>query len=375
MRRIFAAFLCLCLLALPALCAMPVEAQEKPWTTLTYVYDPVAEGEAGERGELDGSESSADHYMQFVRTITVSCDTAQAKLYVNGEQVDAGEARLSLAGDYDVRVESRDGRGAKTHYIEILPELDFGSGYVFTSNPVIACANATSIQILKAGKAWDAAAPLTEFGEYRLKVYGIEDQSPFEYTVYVRYCKAEPVWDEASGKQALKITVGEFPGVALTAELDGVSVPAGETIVSAVGQHTLTAQVNGAEAETSLMPSAAELLLQVSMYLDTLDAKEPFFFDLTPWNANFYLDGNPVSGKIRVTGNGEHTLTIRDADGNDMKGMILLRTQDDNEFRTVDGVTFTFRNPHRIYAIAAAVPAILLFGAALYFLLARRKIV
>lgn len=373
MRRIFAALLCFCLLVLPVLGALPAGAEAKPWSTLYYAYDSDTEGVAGEQGEFSEAVGTPDNYKQFLRTITVSCNTEEAKLYVNEELADTGTCRLSLAGDYIVRIQNKATGAALTHYIQVLPELGFESGYVFASNPVISCANATSIQIIKAGKEWDPATPLTAFGEYRLKVYGISTQPPFEYTIHVHYCKAERVRDEASGKQALKVTVGDFPG--LSAELDGVPVAAGETILTAVGQHTLTARVDGIDAEPTLMPVASDLLLQVSMYLDTLDAKEPFFFDLTPWDANFYLDGNPVSGKVRVTDDGEHTLTIRGADGHEMTGMILLRTQNETAFRTVDSVTFTFRNPHKTYAIVAAVPAALLLGAALYFLVARRRIV
>lgn len=376
MRRIFAVLLCFCLLVLPVLGAIPVGAAEKPWSTLFYAYDPTEPGTEGERGELDGaSVTAADDRWQFLRTITVSCNAEQARLFVNGEQVDSGEYRLSLAGDYDVRIQNKATGAAVTYYLQVLPELGFVSGHVFAEFPQITCTNATSIQILKAGKTWNAAEPLAEFGEYQLRVYGIETQSPFNYTIHVHYCKSERITDTASGKQALKITVGDFPGLAMEAMLDGTPLAAGETVITAVGQHTLTAMVDGAEAASTLMPVTSDLLLQVSLHLDTLDAKEPFSFDLTSWDANFYLDGQQVSGVFRVTDDGEHTLTVRDADGKEMPGMILLRTGSETEFCTVDSVTFTFRNPHKTYAVLAAIPAVLLLGAALYFLVARRRIV
>lgn len=376
MRKIFAVLLCFCLLILPVLGAIPAGAAEKPWSTLFYMYDPVEPGADGERGELDGvSATSAEDRWQFLRTITVSCNTEQARLLVNGEQVDSGECRLSLAGDYDVKIQNKETGAAVTYYLQVLPELGFVSGHVFTEFPQLSCANATSIQIQKAGKTYNAAEPLTEFGEYQLKVYGIESQSSFNYTIFVHYCSSERITDAESGKEALKITVGEFPGLALEAMLDGAPLAAGETVITAVGQHTLSATVNGSEADSALMPAASELLLQVSLQLDALEAREPFFFDLSAWDANFYLDGQRVSGVLRVTEDGEHTLTVRDANGQEMQGMILLRTSNETEFRTVDSVTFTFRNPHKTYAIVAAIPAALLLGAALYFLVARRRIV
>ncbi len=58
-----------------------------------------------------------------------------------------------------------------------------------------------------------------------------------------------------------------------------------------------------------------------------------------------------------------------------MEEAFLFAVGENTELKNANSITFTFNNPHRIYAWIAVVPAALLLGAAVYLLIARRRIV
>lgn len=381
MKRVFAFLLSFSFLLLPLLYAVPARAEETPWSTLFYTIDPVNEGEPGETGRLlrNGQE------LTLPRATAVSCDAARAKLFINGVEQEGGTGRLDIFGKYTVRVESLEGAGAVTYAIQELPDFGFGKYHVFTEFPVISCKNAEKIMVKRDdGYILDHTQPISQFGRFSVTAYGRNaDMEPIEesYEFYIRYCSSVIGTDPATGKQALLITVGEFDGYEIRAEVDGTAIPVGQTAITAVGFHTMKAWVysekTGEEkvADTNLMPRKDDLKLQVRVRLDKTTANAPFTFDFSGWDANFYLDDQPVSGVIRVTEDGTHTLTVRKADGSVMEEAFLYAVGDEAELKNANSITFTFNNPHKIYAWIAVVPAALLLGAAVYLLIARRRIV
>ena len=272
-----------------------------------------------------------------------------------------------------------------TYAIQELPDLGFEKYHVFTEFPVISCKNAEKIMVKRDdGYILDHTQPISQFGRFSVTAYGRNaDMEPIEesYEFYIRYCSSVIGTDPATGKQALLITVGDFDGYEIRAEVDGTAIPVGQTAITAVGFHTMKAWVysekTGEEkvADTNLMPRKDDLKLQVRVRLDKTTANAPFTFDFSGWDANFYLDDQPVSGVIRVTEDGTHTLTVRNADGSVMEEAFLFAGGENTELKNANSITFTFNNPHRIYAWIAVVPAALLLGAAVYLLIARRRIV
>ncbi len=380
MKRLIAFFIAFCFVLVPFAYAMPARAEETPWSTLFYSVDPENEGETGESGKV----LLAGETLTLMRRGEVWCDSARAKLYVNGELCPEGRSRLEYYGTYTVRVESTDGAGAVTFAVQELPDFGFWKDHIFTEYPVITCNNAEKVEVISSDRhRMPEGEPIRQFGEFSAVAYGRNaagESIKGEYRFFVRYCKSELGIDPASGKRALVVTVGQFEDCTVSAVLDGKPIGAGETVVTAVGQHSLTATVTRGEGEAEkanamLMPKTEDLLLQIRVRLSTAESKEPYQLDFSEWDANIYLDGQPLSGAVRVTKSGTHTLTVRNADGTQMKGAFLLATGDEETLKTADSIVFTFRNPHRIYAWIAVVPAVLLLGAAVYLLMARRRVI
>lgn len=380
MKRVFAFLLSFCFVFLPLLYAVPARAEETPWSTLFYTVDPENEGETGASGQLLRN----GEMLTIPRKGTVSCDPARARIYVNGEKSDSGSFRLEKFGKYTVKVESLDGAGAVTYTVQELPDLGFYKSHVFTEFPVITCRNSDKYEVKNdKGHILPVGEQITQFGRFTVTVYGenaegdlIEDV----YEFFVRYCSVELGINQETGKRALMVSVGSFPGYTIHATLDGAPLEAGTTAVSAVGQHRLEATVAVGDgepepADVMLMPQSTELLLQVRVRLSDTVSNEPYQLDFSEWDADFYLDDQPFSGAIRVVEAGTHTLTVRNADGTVMKNAFLLAVGEEETLKPVDSISFTFHNPHRTIAWIAVVPAVLLLGAAVYLLVVRRKVV
>lgn len=380
MKRVIAFLLSFCFVLVPLLYAVPARAEETPWSTLFYTVDPANEGEDGQSGRVQFS----GELLTLPRKGEIRCDASRARLLVNGELQPEGKCRLDYFGKYTVRVESLNDAGAVTYTVQELPDFGFWKDHVFTEFPVITCNNAEEFEVISSDRRkMPTGEPIRQFGEFTAVAYGRNpagERISDEYIFYIRYCKSELGSDPASGKRALVVTVGEFEGLTVRAELDGTPIEAGETIVTAVGQHSLTATVARGEGEAEkanamMMPKTEDLLLQIRVRLSAAESREPYLLDFSEWDANIYLDGQPLSGVVRVTEDGTHTLTVRKADGTVMKEAFLLAVGEDEILRPVDSVVFTFHNPHRIIAWIAIVPSVLLLGAAVYLLIARRRVV
>lgn len=390
MRRILAFAFC-ALLLLPSTLAL-FGCQAKPqeeqvlWSTLYYAYDAVEEGAEPERGEIIFSRSTAEEPFQFLRTVTVSCNTELADLYIDGVKVEGGVRRLGMAGSYEIKLCNRENEEKHTtHFIQILPDFGFVSRHIFVEYPAIHCPkNAKSITIKhEIYGTCPAGVLLKQFGKYEVTAIGNKDEE-FRYVFYLRHCKSEPSVDPVTGMNALKITVGKFDGMTILAKIDGQEIEGGEYYVTRVGQHQLEAQCflvdPATETKTAVsslyMPAASDLLLQVKMHMDRTTGKEPYYFDLSAWDANFYLDGKPIEGKeFRVERHGAHELTICNENGEKQEGLFLVMLPGEENYKETAGIDFVFSNPHRIYSVIVLIPAALLAGFAVYLLILRRKIV
>lgn len=380
MKRVIAFLMSFCLVLLPMVCAVPARAEETPWSTLFYSVDPENEGETGESGRVLLSGES----LTLVRAGDVWCDAARARLYVNDELQPEGRCRLNYYGRYSVRVESLEGAGAVTYTVQELPDFGFWSDHVFTEFPIITCKNAEEYEVISSDRhKMPNGEPIRQFGEFSAFAYGRNpagERISGEYRFYIRCCSSKLGIDPASGRRALVVTVGEFEGYTVSAELDGTPIAPGQTYVTAVGQHSLTATIAKGEGEPEkanaiLMPKTEDLLLQIRVRLSATESREPYSLDFSEWDADIYLDDKPITGAVRVTEDGTHTLTVRKADGTQMPGAFLLAVGDDENLKPVDSISFTFRNPHKLIARIAILPAALLLGAAVYLLIARRRVI
>ena len=358
--------------------ALPAGAASTAFTVLHYTLDPIEEGGESETGRvLNG--------MTLPRTPTITYDISVTELRVNGVLCTEDSVRLAMAGEYQLTVADRSNPATTAVYtVTVLPELNISDEQEFTSYPTVVCSNAAKL-VLDAGKLGGAQEirsgdRVTTLGMHTVQVFGVRSDghivSVQNCTFYIRACTSERVFDEESGKQALRVTVGEFEDHTVEATLDGTLLEAGSHIVTAVGHHSVTAKLDGEEVTNPhMLPSSEQLTLRVRLQIESFELDEPIYLNLEQWDANFLLNGKEVTGNIRITKNGSHTLTVVDNEGNAISGAFAVLVGDADAFEAVDSVTFQFKNPHHTYMPFVLIPVAATLAVALIFLLKRRRIV
>ena len=373
----------LALLCLLSACvfALPASAAQDDFAGLTYTLDPLTEGGATESGRVTPDQ-------RFSRTPTITYDADLTVLEVNGVVCAGGSCRLEYAGEYKLTVSSKRDPAADpyTYKVVVMPDVNIKAQQVFTSYPTLTCSNAVEM-VLDAGlmgqteKKIESGYVVSEIGRHTLTVYGYTAEGKrmqFQrYDFYVRAVDVKRVFDTASGKQALQLTLGSYPDHTITATLDGKELAQGANIVTGVGAHDLLVTLDGESVMKDngfSVPSAEELTLRVQLELASLDTDEPFYIYLDEWDADFRLDGKPVSGDIRITADGRHTLGIMGPGGTWLRDMFDVKLDTEQESVRMDQVTFTFENPHLTYVYFLIVPAALLVIVAVVFVIKRRTI-
>lgn len=381
-------FLMLCICA-----AIPVHAaQDASWGTLFYEYDPLQEGDAPQGGQLSSDGTKLE------RASTISCNSDISTLRLNGVECPEGKVHLVTAGEYKLTVQSKDDPSLIfDYYVDVLPVVTayvgesasaLYDGRVFTAFPTIVCENVANMHFNK-GLEGDiphfvSGSTVTTFGRCTIEFEGVSYLSSsvkknYNWTFYIRLCSVERAFDEAKGKEALRLTVGDFAGEDFQVFLDGDTTPLtpGTHYVSTVGQHTLSATHNGQAYERGgAMPNKGDLNLQMELSLPSENLEAPVTLRLSVWDAQIYVNGKPVTGNYRIEKAGDHVIEVRDANGAVIPNAILFTATDKSETAsTVSQLTLHFNNPHHLYVIFVILPAVLLLGAAVCFWVMRRRIV
>lgn len=388
MKRICIFLIAICLLG-GCFSAFPVSAgpDRVSFAELSFTVESTVDGADPITGRVVPEQI-------FRRSPKITWNTARSALLVNDEPVDGGEVVLDVAGIYELSVTDVTDAAAKpyTYTVTVLPIINLEPDQTFTYYPTVTCSNANSFIIDKgiAGKEGETIfsqgdKPHTVehtfegLGRHSVTVCGVAPLGAvyeFKYFFYIRAVDVKQVWDDQLKKQALAVTVGSFEDLSIEATLDGEVLGEGTRSVTQVGSHSLSVLINGTPFESLYaLPSAEELKLRVTLELKSLEQKEPFWLYLSQWDANFLLDGKPVSGDIRITEDGAHKLVVLDANGAVMEDIFLLLLETHGEPLVMDEVSFSFDNPHLTYAWFVAIPAAVLLVLALIFLLKRRAIV
>lgn len=357
------------------LAVLPVSAADNEWRKITYTVVPQNEGEQPITGEVTTKGV-------IPGSCTLNFDPSKTVLTVNGQPAENG-VLLSTAGVYRLGMTNQAQPQQKLSVeVTVLPDINVAEGQVFTTYPTVTFTNAVSVEHqrdLNLAKPFTSGTQIRELGRHTLTVYGKDPDGytiKFPYVFYVKACDAVRIKDPATGKEALDVIVGSFDDMTVEATLNGAPLAAGSNIITKVGAHQLSVKLNGAELDQPFaMPDASQTALRIDLYVDSFEEKEPFYFDFSGWDANILLDGKPVSGKVRIDGYGAHVLTVVDENGNTVEGAFLVSVKDQKIPTIITSLKLTFKNPHLIYAIIAAVPTLVLLVAACYFFLARRRVV
>lgn len=377
MKRLLSMVCVLFVLLSVCVLPLPINAEgENEWKKLTYTLDPQNEGEEPVTGTLMAENEISGN-------CTIHWDAAVTKVMLDDHEIE-GDYRLETAGEYELKAFNRAKPAQVIVYkVKVLPDINLVNGQVFTSYPTIVCTNALSMEYTRNsgfGTDFESGSSIRELGSHLLTVYGRGKNGSrvnFDYRFYVKACHVERVFDEASGKEALNVIVGTFDDKTIEATLDGTRVLAeGSNIETKVGQHTLDILVNGEPLTSNqAKPGTESLMLRVELYVDAQESKDPFRFELSRWDADILLDGKVTKEDVRVGKHGSHTIAVRAADGQLIENGLSVTVGEEGTPTPMTELRFTFRNPHILYGIIAAVPAVLLLLAAGYFLVARRRIV
>ena len=379
MKRFFLMLCALLMILSTCVVALPVSAEDNDaWKTLTYTLTP----KEGEDAPVTGTVTDG---VEILRNCTIHWDPALTDCMLDGRLVTGQELKIDMAGEYELRAISKENPTSNymRYNIKVLPDINLADGQVFTYYPTFECTNASGIKYTKGTVSEDLelGVPISvrTLGSHLLTVYGHgkNGRATFEYRFYVKVCHAERVFDQASGKEALNIIVGTFDDYDFTATLDGTRVlEKGSNIETKVGQHTLDVAAKGqSKISSQALPGNNALMLRVDVYMDAQESKDPYYFDFSRWDAEILLDGKVVKDVVRVGKHGKHTLAVRGADGQLMENGLNVTIGEEGKPQAMTQLNFTFRNPHILYAIIVAVPAVLLLAGAGYFLLIRRKVV
>lgn len=384
MKRRILSVLITAVLLLTLVTILPIgasdEVDEISWRKLTYSKDPVEEG--GET--ISGSITKKCEVPAFTN---IHFNPEITRLLVNGEEVETG-FQTTYAGDYTLTIINK-ARPSETLEYEIrsLGDINVYDGQVFTSYPTITCTNGTDMEYVYDNIQYEftSGTEVRNLGKQLITVFGVNAKGQrvkvMECKFYIKVCDSVRVFDEASGKEALDVIVGEFDDLTVVAYLDGSETPLnkGSNIVTEVGAHSLDAVITNAEGKVitraQSLPDFEELTLRITMGLPSLETKEPYTFDFSAWDATVLLDGKEISGSVRVGGHGEHVLSVVDKNGNTVESAFSVLLANADEPENMTEIHFTFQNPHLIYAVLVAVPTVFLLGIACYFLIARRRVV
>ena len=168
----------------------------------------------------------------------------------------------------------------------------------------------------------------------------------------------------------------------------GEQLTAGDTMVTRVGPHSITATANGV-AVTNLhaLPSAEELTLRVAFMLPETALKEPVKLLLSRYDGDFCLltdydevtgdftKKTPIKGDLRITKSGKQAIVALDENGEEIPYIFLIQTNEQDEGTTMGRITLEFTNPHNTYVIFLIPLAVLMVGAVIWFFVKRRRIV
>ncbi|MBE6630280.1 MAG: hypothetical protein E7624_05455 [Ruminococcaceae bacterium] len=396
MKKIICLWMSLCvLLSLAAILpAAAAPAQESTmWATVSYRYDPVDENDVPESVLVSlaaaGASSQPKTYLQRAATVTWQAD--EANLKVNGVLQEGVSIHLEKAGKYDITVIHKETGEYWLGTLIVLPVIKLGETTVGFDNdlakfqdlictyyPVVECLNVDSMALDEGMASYDknfqSGTTITQMGRHTLKM--VSNNQVYSLTFYVSACTAQKVYDTESGLHTLELTVGEFPEQP-DVILDGdKNLGPGVHRVTAVGQHTLTAALNGTPITAmGALPDAQTLNLQVVVVLPKTTVDEPVSLRLSVWDADFYVDGEKIEGDYRLEKSGEHEFVVKDANGNVVENAFLLRVSEADEGTTYTTLTLRFDNPHNTYVIFFIIVAVLLIAAAVFFFLQRRRIV
>ena len=389
MKRLLSMVCALFVLLSVCVLALPVNAEgENEWQKLTYTLDPKNEGEESVTGTLVKET-------ELLGNCTIRWDAAVTKVMLNGLEIAEDYYRFETAGEYKLKAVDRARPTSVIDYkltvlpdIKVQPDINLVNGQVFTSYPTFECTNTLGMeheQYTGRSEPYVSGAPIRSLGSHLLTVYGKGEGNSvvkFEYRFYVKACHVERVFDESRKKEAMNIIVGTFDDMTVEATLDGTrALTEGSNIETKVGQHTLDIDIvrpDGVREKLTsnqAKPGAEALMLRVELYIDAQESKDPFSFDLSRWDADILLDGKLTKESVRIGKHGEHKIAVRGADGQLMENGLSVTIGEEGTPTPMTELKFTFRNPHILYAIIVAVPAVILLAAAGYFLVARRRVV
>lgn len=382
MKRHCSLCIAVLLLLTSLLCVLPVHAAtDFSFATLDYVLDAV-------EGEEPEESAHVSDKMEFERAVTITWNREAATLTVDGEAVTGESLHLEEAGRYRLRVKKIGAPDYMDYEVYVLPVINMKNGQVFTEYPTIECENAQEMNLdVSIIKDMASGTQIRTLGAHTLQIKGVGGWA-WDYKFYVKLCHAVPVFDEALGKYALKVTVGAFDDIDSVVKMDGSELPTGDTLITAVGHHSVSATANGVEV-TNLhaLPSAEELTLRVTFFLPEKLLEEPVKLLLSRYDGNFFLlsgydeetgeytEETLVEGDLRITTSGKQALVARDADGNEIPYVFLVQVNEEDEGTTMTRIELEFDNPHNTYVIFLIPLAVLMLGAVAWFFVKRRRIV
>ncbi len=383
--------LSVCLL-LPVL-GLPVwgaqDAQDVSWAVLSYTYDAESEEVPGESGKLSLREGGVCYLHRYS---TITWDVEHALLAVDGVPCEGESVYVKQAGRYELTVTNKETGDTICYVVEMLPVIKAGEEYfvfdealgkfqapTFLYYPVIECENVSNIVLDEgtqyADKKFASGTQVARFGKHSLRIVSQSREWRGDFLISACTAATRPA-KEQGGKNYLEICVGSFPGE-LSVTLDGSTpLAAGEVYeLTQMGQHTLSATLNGKEIPTVALPSAGALCLQMSILLPTNEITEPIVLHFSRWDACFYVDGELIDGDYRIASAGEHVFVATDASGKRIENAFLVKTESMDAGTSHTELTVTFYNRHHLYATLVALPVLALIGVAVCFFLKRRGIV
>ena len=389
--KIFLFLLTVCLLvpvlALPAFGAQ--DAQDKGWAVVSYTYDPDVQDQPGESGKLS---YRADGVFYLHRYSTLTWDTQNAFLRVDGVLCEGESLYIKQAGSYDLTVTNKTTGESLSYKVEMLPVIKAGEQYLtfdesqgkFESEailnfPALVCDNVSVVVLdegtMHADKNFVSGTQITRFGKHTMRLVSKSREWRAEFVIAACTAAVRPAKVE-DGKNYLEIRVGEFPGE-LSVTLDGVTPLAQGQVyeLTKMGQHTLTATLDGEQIPAAALPNKGALCLQMSILLPESEITEPFVLHFSHWDATFLVDGKRVEGDYRIASAGEHVFVALDESGNPIENAFLVRAESMDPGISHTELTITFYNHHHLYAVLVAIPALALIGVAVCFFVKRRGIV
>ena len=369
------------------------------WAVVNYLYDPDFEGAEPSGGTISFRQDAKNYLRRYA---TLSWNTQAIEVTVTPithkqpVAIENGTCRIVKAGEYTVSVKNLAGGESVSCTVTMMPVVKMSDQYLAVNStsgkfwrtaynycPTIICENVDRIELDRVDIA--SGTPMDKFQEERdRQIFGehvlkfISGSYATSVYIDVYACLAEKTYDEELGKHCLLLTVGDF-GEDFSVFLDGVTPLApGVHKITAVGQHTISAtRTKGGTTQkvSNVSPPPMQIKLHVELLMDDLTLEEPITLQLSRWDADFYVNGKPVEGDLRVTANGKNTITAFDKDGKQIEGAFLVREVGSDVGTEHTELVLEFDNPHVLYAILMMIPAALMIAVAIFFFLRRRRIV